>query len=174
LEYGDSAAHYDFIPANAALQPNTLYGASKAAASVALCAHARITHSELFYGRIFHAYGEGQHKGNFWPSLCQAALSGQDFIMTSGRQMRDFIPVESIASQLLTACGFADLRPGQPCLANLGSGTPVSLADFATQEWNRLGAKGRLLVGGRPDRPGEIHRYVPSLDPFFLTFPSAS
>lgn len=160
-EYGISARRYAEIPVEAPLEPNSLYGASKAAAYQLLAAYARVHELELFYGRIFSAYGEGQYAGNFWPSLRKAALSGADFPMTSGSQVRDFMPVEDVAAALLDACLRLDLRAGQPCVENIGTGRPRTLLDFAEQEWKRFGGKGRLLPGHVADRADEVDRFAP-------------
>jgi nucleoside-diphosphate-sugar epimerase len=162
-EYGDSATRYVAIPADAPLEPLSLYGASKAATYQLLSAFARVHSIELFYGRIFSAYGEGQFEENFWPSLRAAALTGQDFPMTNGHQIRDFIPVEAVASKLLDACHRKDLKAGEPCTENIGTGQPLSLRAFAEQEWKRFGATGQLLPGSLPDRPEDVQRIVPIL-----------
>ena len=96
-EYGLSANIYEKIPPTAALLPTTPYASSKAASfelAHAFCLNAKIP---LFYNRVFSAYGEGQFAGNFWPSLRAAAISGEDFPMTTGEQIRDFIPVKEAA-----------------------------------------------------------------------------
>lgn len=162
-EYGATAMGYDAIPADAALEPLNLYGASKAAAYQLVSAFARVHGLELFYGRIFSAYGEGQYEGNFWPSLRKAALNGEDFPMTSGRQIRDFMPVEAVATQLLEACCRADIKPGEPLVKNIGSGRPMTLLVFARQEWARLGSSGKIVPGAIADRHGEAPRMIPML-----------
>lgn len=162
-EYGASAARYDFIPPYAPLEPVNLYGSSKAASCQLLLAFSRVYELELFYGRIFSAYGEGQYESCFWPSLRKAALSNQDFPMTDGSQVRDFVPVESVVLELLNACQRSDLQPGKPCTENIGSGYPLSLMAFAKQEWRRFNASGQILPGVLPDRPNEIQRLVPLL-----------
>lgn len=164
-EYGASAMRHDAIPSDAALDPVTLYGASKAAAYQLVSAYARVHGLELFYGRIFSAYGEGQFEGNFWPSLRRAALNGQDFVMTHGTQIRDFIPVEAVAEQLLRACKRTDIQASQPCTENIGTGHPQSLLAFAQNEWKRLNACGRIRAGELDERPDEVRRFVPLIPP---------
>lgn len=159
-EYGRSANRYPAVPVDAPLEPLSLYGSSKAAAYHLLTAYARVNSLQLFYGRIFSAFGDGQCEANFWPSLRKAALSGKDFPMTRGTQIRDFIPVEAVSSALLTACQRNDVIPGQPCIENIGTGQPLSLRAFAEQEWKRFGAAGQLLLGSLPDRVDEIERLV--------------
>lgn len=162
-EYGNAARRYDAIPPDAPLEPVNPYGASKAASFQLMRSFASIECQELFYGRIFSAYGEGQFAGNFWPSLRRAALAGEDFKMTSGRQICDFIPATAVANHLLEACSRPDVLPGQPLVVNIGSGLPVSLLAFAESEWSRMGATGRLLPGSLQVRSDQIERLVPDL-----------
>ncbi|MBW4530088.1 MAG: NAD(P)-dependent oxidoreductase [Aphanothece saxicola GSE-SYN-MK-01-06B] len=162
-EYGNAARRFAAIPPDAPLEPLSAYGASKAAAFQLLRTFAIERRRELFYGRIFTAYGEGQFAGNFWPSLRRAALAGEDFPMTSGRQVSDFIPADAVAAHLLEACTRPDISAGVPLVVNIGSGAATSLLAFAAAEWERLGATGRLRPGVLPDRPDQIERYVPDL-----------
>lgn len=162
-EYGNTARNYDLIPPDAALDPISLYGASKAAAFQLMRAYAHDKNIKFFYGRIFSAYGDGQYSGNFWPSLCAAALSGHDFPMTSGTQVSDFIQISDVASHLLRACNRDDMLSESPLVVNIGSGNSQSLISFAKSEWERLGAKGKLLPGVLPDRQNQINRLVPDL-----------
>ena len=162
-EYGHAAVNYEAVPPDAPLEPANLYGASKAACFELLRCYCNVNNLELYYGRIFSAYGEGQFEGNFWPSLKFAAQNGLDFKMTSGSQIRDFMPVENVALSLIEACQRSDLQPGKPFVENIGSGTAISLLEFANQEWSRLGATGQILAGALPDRPGDVHRLVPLL-----------
>lgn len=162
-EYGSAARLYEAIPPDAALEPLNPYGASKAAAYQLMRTFSVVEKLEFFYGRIFYAYGEGQFRGNFWSSLRCAALAGDDFPMTRGAQIMDFIPVRVVAKHLLASCSRLDITPGQPKVVNIGSGIPMSLLAFAKAEWARLGAKGRLLPGVIKDRPDQIERYVPDL-----------
>jgi nucleoside-diphosphate-sugar epimerase len=139
------------------------YGASKAAAFQLMRTFAIVEGLELFYGRVFSAYGLGQFASNFWPSLRRAALAGDDFPMTSGHQISDFIPVTALAHHLLAACSRPDVLAGHPLVVNIGSGLAVSLLAFAEAEWSRLGATGRLLPGSLQGRPDQIERYAPDL-----------
>ena len=64
-EYGNSARRYEAIPPDSPLDPVNAYGASKAAGFQLLHTFAKNRHLELFYGRVFSAYGEGQFEANF-------------------------------------------------------------------------------------------------------------
>lgn len=162
-EYGQSASRLNPIPANAPLEPISAYGASKAASYMLLRAFAIEKNLEFFYGRIFTAYGDGQFPGNFWPSLKSAALSGNDFEMTSGQQISNFISVSDVAFHLLQACVRSDILPGIPFVTNIGSDSTMTLESFAESQWSHFGAKGRLLLGKIPDRLDQISQYIPDL-----------
>lgn len=162
-EYGRSADHFEFIPADAPLLPTNPYAASKAAGFVTASAFAIEHGMELGYLRIFSAYGEGQHGANFWPALREAARSGADFEMTPGEQVRDYIPVEDVAAAVLDAAVRDDIVAGQPWVKNVASGHPVTMRAFAEHWWSRWQASGTLRIGAKPYRPNEPMRFVPAL-----------
>lgn len=160
-EYGLSANKYDFIPADAPLLPTSPYAASKAAGFIAANAFAIEKQIELCYLRIFSAYGEGQYINNFWPSLRAAALSQEDFLMTPGGQIRDFIPVESVAKAIVFSIENKNVvQKGVPFVANVGTGHPISMLEFAEKCWTEWGAKGRIIAGAKPYRVNEPMRFV--------------
>ena len=165
FEYGSSGNLYDLIPVEAPLRPITAYGASKAAATMAALALAAEKNLELLVLRPFHIFGDGQHESNFWPALKRAALSGEDFPMTAGTQVRDFLPVADAASAFLAALDRPDLLPGQPRVENLGSGHAQTLREFASFWWDHWQATGNIREGALPLRVNEVTRYVPRLDP---------
>jgi nucleoside-diphosphate-sugar epimerase len=161
-EYGLSADRFEYIPVDAPLLPTSPYAASKAAGFIAANTFAIEKKVELCYLRIFSAYGEGQYKNNFWPALRIAALSGGDFEMTLGAQIRDFIPVESVAKAILNSIEDQSIVTEKlPFVSNVGSGYPVSMLQFAEKCWAEWGAKGRIIAGAIPYRPNEPMRFVP-------------
>lgn len=164
FEYGTSGERYEFIPTDAPLEPTASYPASKAAASVAFHALACELNLELLILRIFQVYGEGELESRFWPSLRKAALAGDDFPMTTGQQVRDFISVEQVAKTFLESLDRRNIHPGQPLVENLGSGKAMSLIDFARREWEKFAGSGKLLEGAVPSRPNEVMRYVPQVE----------
>ena len=158
-EYGRSANLHAEIPPDATLRPLSPYPHSKAEGFARACElvaqHGIVAH----YLRLFTAYGEGQTARALWPSLRTAALAGHDFPMTSGHQVRDFLPVEEVA-RTIVAMLTTPATAGRMLVRNLGSGTGMSVLDFATEWWGRFGATGLLLPGAIPDRSDEPLRYV--------------
>lgn len=163
-EYGLSGNRHTYIPSNAPLEPTYPYAASKAAASILATSYARSEGIELAYLRIFNAFGMGQFDGNLWPSMRNAALHGEDFPLTKGEQIRDFVDVETVAHWFLRSVVTPSIKPYDPLIANVGSGNPQSIHDFCTQCWSDWGAEGKLLFGSIPYRDGEVMRFVPEID----------
>jgi nucleoside-diphosphate-sugar epimerase len=163
FEYGAAGERYDFIPTDAPLEPTSSYAASKAAASVAFHAFACENLIELLTLPIFQVFGEGELETRFWPSLRKAALSGEDFPMSPGLQVRDFIYVTEVADALIAALDRSDILPAHPRIEHVGRGLPQTLIAFASAEWKRLGAAGKLIPGALPMRKNEIMRFVPKM-----------
>ncbi len=163
IEYGLSANKYEYIPSSAALLPTTPYASSKAAAfdlAYTFCLRAKIS---LFYNRIFSAYGEGQFEKNLWPSLYKAAISGQDFHMSSGIQIRDFITVEEVSSKFLQDLNSENFSDFTPKVKNVCTGKGTSVLDFASYWWSKWNAKGKLIPDELLDRKDEPLRFVGAL-----------
>lgn len=162
FEYGRSGERYEFIPTDAPLEPLGPYAASKAAATMAAIGLAAEKNLRLLLVRPFHVFGEGEAESRFWPSLRKAALAGEDFPMTVGEQVRDFVPVETAAHQLLDA--YSNLPPpGRPEIRHIGAGCPQTLQAFAEHWWSRWNARGQLILGAKSYRQGEMMSYVPQI-----------
>lgn len=162
FEYGASGERYDLIPVDAPLEPINAYGASKAAASLALCALSREKGFCLTILRPFHFYGEGQASVNLWPSLRAAALAGHDFEMTAGEQVRDYMPVEEVAAAFVKELQQVK-TDACTVIRNVGTGQPITLRSFCEFWWHKWSASGALKVGSRPYPSGEVMCYVPEI-----------
>ena len=168
FEYGLSGERHDFIPVDKLLEPTTPYAASKAAATMAAMALAHEHQLYVVIARPFHVYGAGESGHRFWPSLRQAAFAGEDFPMTLGEQIRDFIPVEEVATCFLDeASQLSSISDAQsftwPRIVNIGSGHPQTLRQFAERWWKQWNAQGNLLLGSIPYRNQELMKCVPEI-----------
>lgn len=165
FEYGESGERYEYIPTDAPLKPTNTYSTSKAMATLAFRSFANENRISISLQRIFQVYGVGELESRFWPSLKRAALNGENFEMTKGEQVRDFINVEDVANKLILAAEKLDEHEKPPYLSieNLGSGNPQSIYEFAKYWWHKWGAKGEILAGEVPYRKGEVMRFVPKI-----------
>lgn len=167
-EYGNSGSRYDQIPVDAPLEPTFPYAVSKAAGCSLSLGYARSMNTPLAYLRIFNAFGEGQDESNLWPSLIKAANAGEDYEMTKGEQIRDFISVEEVAKQFLHAATILELKNGRPYVKNIGSGDPTTVRTFVEHWWEKSNASGDLKIGALPYRANEVMKFIPSLEASYL------
>ena len=102
---------------------------------------------------IYQAYGPWQPAHTVVQSAIRAALADQDFLMTSGIQVRDWIYVSDVASGLERILR-SSLQYGSTI--DLGTGQATSLAEVVHLIYRLAGSAGKPLVGKLPDRPGEV------------------
>ena len=163
FEYGKSGERYDYIPTSAPLEPTSNYAISKAMASNLFFNWASSNQISMNIMRFFQVYGNGEDPRRLWPSLKRAALSGEDFKMTLGEQIRDFILVDDLSKLIVDALSFDGIKPGIPQINNIGNGKPITVYQFCNFWWKEWNAKGTLLVGSLPYREDEVMRYVPDI-----------
>ena len=163
FEYGRSGERYKSIPVTAPLEPTMSYPTSKAVASIAFHGWAVDKKVNLQNLKIFQVFGNGEPPSRLWPSLKKAAESGQDYPMTKGEQIRDFISVEEVANTFVSALSFNEVKSGEPIIKNVGTGKPQSVREFSEYWWKYWGAKGELKIGEIPYRENEVMRIVPEV-----------
>ena len=102
--------------------------------------------------RIFYPFGSGQNPKSLLPSL-QSAIDRKDqvFPMSSGRQLRDFLPVEDVARYLLALA----THPRAFGVYNGGSGKARSLREIVESRILELDAQIDIKFGVYPDREDE-------------------
>ena len=159
-EYGRIADEYSNLPADAPLRPTSAYARSKAIGFAGAVDAAHEHEVTLDHLRVFNAFGPGQDPRALWPALHEAAARGNDLDLSSGEQVRDFIPVGAVADAFVTAvCPPPDLRRGVH-VRNVGTGEGTTVRRFAEQWWEHWGATATLRFGAINDREDEPRRLV--------------
>ena len=76
--------------------------------------------------RLFYTYGEGQNSNSLLPQL-DATTDEQrlSFDMSVGAQLRDYLPIESIAENICNVLGHPNINRAINC----SSGLPVAVLD---------------------------------------------
>ena len=104
------------------------------------------------WARIFYPFGHGQNPNSLLPSLQHAIDQGNlTFAMSSGRQVRDYVPVEQIAKLLLRMI----TQPDAQGIYNCGSGHPISLRELVEERIAESLSSTVLALGVYPDRQDE-------------------
>lgn len=126
-------------------RPATLYGSSKHALHVTLDAYARSTGMSFVWPRVFFVYGPGEHPSRLAASVVQSLLRGEQARCTHGRQIRDYLHVDDVASGIVSAlesdhCGAIDIA----------SGEQLAVRDLVKEIARQLGREDLVLMGARP------------------------
>ncbi len=160
FEYGRAARRTGVVDPDTQPEPDLSYPTSKAAATLAFQGFAREQGVALKVLRLFQVFGEGEQPSRLWPSLRRAALEGRDFPMSAGDQVRDFTPVEFVASRFVQALDFSGVREGEPIVEHVATGLPRTLLEFSQAWWRHWNATGTLVPGAVAYRHNEIMSLV--------------
>jgi nucleoside-diphosphate-sugar epimerase len=154
-----SCAEYDpsagLMSTDTPLAPNTLYGACKASAFQVLRYFLDTEGVSFAWCRIFNLYGEGADERLLVPYIRRQLKAGQEVLLTSGDQVRDFLDVKD-AARMIT-----DVALGQQQgAANICSGEAVSIRQLAERIADEYGRRDLLRFGARPENIFDPPRVV--------------
>jgi nucleoside-diphosphate-sugar epimerase len=145
-EYDWGAAEAPLDEKASHLRPSTLYGAAKASAFLSAQAYAVSVGCSFAWGRVFHLFGPGEDERRIIPLLIRAHLKGERLDCGSGTQLRDFLPVASVAEAFAAMCA-SDVSSA----VNIGSGQAMSLENLSDRIAALAGRRGEVRFGVRND-----------------------
>lgn len=100
----------------------------------------------LQWARLFYMYGKGQNPKSILAQLDTAIANGDSvFNMSGGEQLRDYLPVEAVAQQLLDI-----LKSKQAGAFNVCSGEAISIRRLVEERIKESGASIHLNLGYYP------------------------
>lgn len=137
------------------------YAASKAASWQFCSMYARTRGWPIVGVMPFQTYGPGQHERHLVSGAVAAAMAGEDFALTSGKQEKDWIYISDVVDGLLGA-GFAGLPPAAS--VDLGTGKLTSVAAVVEKIYDLVGGGGKPLLGALPSRAGEVQAQAADVD----------
>jgi nucleoside-diphosphate-sugar epimerase len=115
----------DHAPAeDEALEPNSVYGVAKAAATLLCSVAAQLHGVAVTTLRLYSAYGPYEEPGRFVSALVEAALRGRLPVLASPDVARDFVWVGDVVEAYLRVAG----APSAGAVYNVGSGRQTTLA----------------------------------------------
>lgn len=104
-------------------------------------------HFELIWVRLFYMFGPGQSERSLLPQLQKAIDRGEtSFNMSKGQQLRDYLPVEEVAENIVRI----SLQNKVSGVINCCSGRPISVRDFVQGHLKKMGKKIDLNWGYYP------------------------
>jgi len=114
-------------------QPDNPYGYAKNALRCQLEYLQQAQPFNLAWARLFYLYGDGQAESSLLPQLRSAVERGERFFnMSGGEQLRDYLPVSTVASHLASLA----LLGRDLGVVNVCSGQPVSVRGLV-EDWIR-------------------------------------
>ena len=108
-------------------------------------------------------YGPFQANDMFIPSLINTLIANNDFKMTEGNQLRDFIYISDLVEAMLL------ISENQNCngeIFNVGFGESLMLKDVASTIASDLNKEHLLKLGSIPYRQNEVMKYATCIDKF--------
>ncbi len=133
-------------PAN----PQSFYGIAKNSLRQALELAVKGKNVSFHWLRGFYIFGDDERSQSIFGKILSADRKGQEYFpFTSGKNLYDFISVQELAEQIVSA----SLQSEFQGIINCCSGIPVSLGSMVERfiQENKLSIK--LQYGAYPDRP---------------------
>jgi nucleoside-diphosphate-sugar epimerase len=128
--------------------PSTLYAVCKNSLRQVVARYAADANLSCAWARVFYVFGPFEPPGRLVPSVVTSLLSSERAECTHGRQLRDFLFVEDVASALV-----ATLDSSIDGSVNVGSGEPVSVRTIVEKVARRLNACDCVDFGARKGAP---------------------
>jgi UDP-glucose 4-epimerase len=160
-EYGQKYCPFD---PTLVLQPNSPYGASKAAGTA---------YASMFYGS-FHlptvvlrpsvVYGPDQSPRQLISMVMDALADNRPIDVTAGRQTRDFVYIDDVVDSIMLSLTNDAVVGG---IYNVGSGEVVTVRETLEMIERITGRSGLIQYGARPYAESERFHYEPMLEETF-------
>jgi len=159
FEYGDKS---EPVSERDLLEPLSMYGATKAAATLLTLQQSRALGLPAVVVRPFGLYGPYDRDDKFVPQVIRACLSGTPIDLTGGEQVRDYTYSEDAVSMFVRLVQARDFPAGE--IVNLASGSPVCLREIGDLIGELMNAQSLLRWGARPYRPDELKTLMANTD----------
>lgn len=116
------------ISEDSRLKPQSLYSASKTAATVLGNIYAKNKNVNMITLRPFGVYGPGEAEYRFIPQLIKAALNNEELYMTEGEQIRDYLYIDDLVDVYIKISNSPKIeRYG---IYNVCSGKAIKIKEF--------------------------------------------
>jgi UDP-glucose 4-epimerase len=107
--------------------------------------------------RVFNFYGENMPEEFFIPQMILSLKKGEDFLMTKGEQVRDFLYVSDVVDALILA---AKNTNSYGETMNVCSGKGTKLSQLATAVNTTMNTKAKIMLGAIPYRNNEVWEMI--------------
>lgn len=152
--YGNNASpfHENQIP-----KPVSPYSLTKINAEMLVQTYSTNQSKKFTNLRVFNFYGESMPEGFFIPQMIQSLKKGEDFLMTKGEQVRDFLYVGDVVKALVLA---AKNTSSYGETMNVCSGKGTKLSQLAAAVNTSMKTKAKIVLGAIPYRDNEVWEMI--------------
>lgn len=132
------------------MQPATLYTATKLSLYFSAQRIAATAGINFAWARPFYLYGPAENEQRLVPGLIKSLMQGEEFPITPGEQIRDYLHVEDVAAALWTLA-----NQQADGIFNVCSGFPITIRQFAETVGELLSSGHLIKFGALPYRDWE-------------------
>lgn len=159
FEYGDKSGP---VSESDVLEPISMYGATKAAATLLTIQQSKALGVPAVVVRPFGLYGPYDREDKFVPQVIRACLAGTPLDVTDGEQVRDYTHADDAVRMFMQLIETPAFPAGE--ILNLASGRPVCLREIGDLAGKLMNAGQLLRWGARPYRPDELKTLMANID----------
>jgi len=142
---------------NDLLEPSTVYGVTKAAATLLCQAAGRQKKLPVISLRLFSPYGPYEEPSRLVPAVIGKCLHNQDIPLSTGKETRDFIHIDDVIDCYLQVID-RGLPPGE--IVNVCSGSQHTVSEIVCQAISITGSQSKPLYGALPPREFDARFWV--------------
>jgi nucleoside-diphosphate-sugar epimerase len=132
------------------IEPINLYAAAKWSLYNVAERYCAAHECSLVWPRLFYLYGPMENQKRLVPYVIRNLLEGRRCPLTAGHQVRDFLHVSDVARAICEAALSSVEGP-----VNVGSGTPVTVAEVSREIGRQIGREELLEFGAQPTLAGD-------------------
>jgi nucleoside-diphosphate-sugar epimerase len=157
MEYGNKP---EIIQEDSFLKPDSIYGSTKASASIMASQMAVNYGINLVTVRPFGVFGEKEGSHKFFPYIILSILEGKQVNLTPCEQYRDYCYIENVIDGLVLAAQNNLIKNE---IFNIGSGEIHKLKFYVDMIYNELQSTDFPNYGALPYRENEVWRQQPNI-----------
>lgn len=133
--------------------PASPYSLTKLMAEELIKTYSTIKHKPYIIMRLFNFYADDMPENFFYSQLVNTLTRNEEFKMTSGEQIRDFLPVEQVLDYIIK---LTERDNNNYEIVNICSGTGVKLKEFALKTAKTIEKEHLLKIGSIEYRDNEV------------------
>lgn len=155
MEYGDKK---EMIKENSHLEPDSIYGSTKASASIIAHQMAAENNIDIVTLRPFGVFGEKEGSHKFFPYIILSLLENKEVNLTPCEQYRDYCYIDNIVDGFVLAAQNETIKNE---IFNIGSGSIYNLKYYVDMIYQGMSINKKPNFGALSYRKNEVWNQQP-------------